>query len=40
LLDALAHALLEHETMDRRGLDSLIGEYGVGVPVRRVRTSG
>jgi cell division protease FtsH len=35
LLDALAHALLEHETLDRRALDALIRERSAGV-IRRV----
>jgi cell division protease FtsH len=39
LLDAVAHALLEHETLDRRGLERLISEHSAGVPVRRVGTS-
>jgi cell division protease FtsH len=39
LLDAVAHALLEHETLDRRGLERLISEHSVGTPVRRVGTS-
>jgi cell division protease FtsH len=40
LLDALAHTLLEHETVDRAALDRLIREHSVEAPVRRVRTSG
>jgi cell division protease FtsH len=35
LLDALAHALLERETLDRDALDALIRERSVG-PIRRV----
>ncbi|MFL6674844.1 MAG: ATP-dependent zinc metalloprotease FtsH [Massilia sp.] len=35
LLDAVAHALLEHETLDRAALDGLIREHSVG-PIRRV----
>jgi cell division protease FtsH len=36
LLDAVAHALLEHETLDRRGLERLISEHSADAPVRRV----
>jgi cell division protease FtsH len=39
LLDALAHALLAHETVDRAALDQLVAEQGTGPTVRRVRTS-
>jgi cell division protease FtsH len=35
LLDALARALLEHETIDRAALDELVRERNVG-PIRRV----
>jgi cell division protease FtsH len=35
LLDAMAHALLERETLDRKALDALIRERSVG-PIRRV----
>jgi cell division protease FtsH len=35
LLDALAHALLQKETVDRDALDALIKERSVG-PMRRV----
>jgi cell division protease FtsH len=39
LLDALAHTLLEKETLDRRGLERLISEHSAAAPVRRVGTS-
>jgi cell division protease FtsH len=39
LLDTLAHALLEHETVDRALLDQLVAEQSTGPTVRRVRTS-
>lgn len=38
LLDALAHELLEHETVDRAALDRLAAQFDAGPPVRRVRT--
>jgi cell division protease FtsH len=38
LLDAVAYALLEHETLDRAGLDRLIGKHDVGAPLRRLGT--
>jgi cell division protease FtsH len=40
LLDALAHTLLEHETVDRAELARLIREHSVEARVARVRTSG
>jgi cell division protease FtsH len=39
LLDALAHALLEHESVDRAALDQLVAQQSAGATVRRVRTS-
>jgi cell division protease FtsH len=40
LLDALAHALLEHETVDRAALAKLVEQYAASAPVRRVGTAG
>jgi cell division protease FtsH len=39
LLDALAHALLERETLDRAALDALLRERSAG-PVRRLGAAG
>jgi cell division protease FtsH len=39
LLDVLARALLEHETVDRAALDQLVAEQSAEPPVRRVRSS-
>jgi cell division protease FtsH len=38
LLDAVAHALLERESLDRAAFDAIIREHSV--PVRRVGTGG
>jgi cell division protease FtsH len=38
LLDALANALLEHETLDRTAFEALVREHSA--PVRRVGAGG